>query len=279
MVSKSTISKTYESIIDKQQKWADQRSIEHDKAGYVLSLTKNLYRPLFPETLDEFKKGKGDELGSKMLALHSSSALVVNVFDYWRYLGKADVIAEACGVPSRLTNIKFEQTYPIIHIRGTPPHLDIEFSIPGSNFISVVESKFTEPYYRHTKRSIKEKYFNIPGLWSQIPNCARLAQRIREESRSKISFIYLDAPQLLKHILGLTCSKSGTQNFEITYLWYEKHSSEADRHQFEIQKFKELVGGEVHFRSMTYQKLFENIKKSVLADDDYLEYIGQRYFS
>jgi hypothetical protein len=98
------------------------------------------------------------------------------------------------------------------------------------------------------------------------------------ESQSKTSFIYLDVPQLLKHILGLTWSKSGTQNFEIIYLWYEKHSPEADRLRLEIQQFNEFAGAEVHFRSMTYQELFQNIKKSVLADYDYLEYIGQRYF-
>jgi hypothetical protein len=277
MTSKSTISKTYESIIAEQQKWAEQRNIKYDKSGYVYSLKDNLYRPLFPETLNEFKKGKGDELSNKMRALHSSSALVVNVFDYWRYLGKADVIAEACGVLSRLTNIRFEQTYPIIHIRGTPPHLDIEFSLPGSNFVSVVESKFTELYRRHIKRSIKEKYLST-GLWSGLPNSEHLAQRIRMESQSKTSFIYLDAPQLLKHILGLTWSKSGTQNFEIIYLWYEKHSLEADRHRFEIQQFNELIGAEVHFRSMTYQELFQNIRRSVLAEKEYIDYIGGRYF-
>ena len=279
MVSKLITLKTYESIIAEQRNWADQHSIKYDKAGYVSSLKDNLYRPLFPETQNEFRKGKGEELDGKMQALHSSSALVVNIFDYWRYLGKADIIAQACGVLSRLTNIKFEQTYPIIHIRGTPPHLDIEFSLPRSNFISVIESKFTEPYHRHTKRVIKEKYFNIPGLWSQIPNCEHLARRIREESRSKTSFIYLDVPQLLKHILGLTWSKSGTQNFEIVYLWYEKHSPEADRHRFEIQQFRELIGAEAHFRAMTYQELFQNIKRSVLADEAYMEYIGKRYFS
>lgn len=275
---------TYQSILVEQQNWADRHNVKYDKDGYVCSIEDNLYHPLFYETLEEFKKGKGDELGDKkkrgkMQALHSSSALVVNVFDYWRNLGKADVIAQACGALSRMTNIKFEQTYPIIPLLGTPPHLDIEFSLPRSNFISVVESKFTEPYHRHTKRSIKETYFITPGLWSQLPNCEHLAQRIRMESQSRTSFIYLDAPQLLKHILGLTWSKSGTHNFEIIYLWYEKPSLEADRHRFEVQQFQELVGSEAHFRVMTYQELFENIKKSVLVDDEYLEYIGERYFS
>jgi len=271
----------YQSIRAQQQAWADHLGIKCDKDGYTLRLDDNLYCPLSPATLEEFKQGKGDELGDnekrgKMQALHSSSALVVNVFEYWRKLGRADVIAKACGAPSGITEIRFEQTYRI-PVRGIPPHLDIEFSTFGSKSISVLESKFTEPHHRHTKRIIKEKYFSTPGLWSQLPKSEQLARRIRKESQGRTSFIYLDAPQLLKHILGLTWVKSGPQHFEILYLWYEVPSSEADRHRFEISQFQELIGDEVHFREMTYQELFKRVKESQLAGKEYLNYLGKRY--
>jgi len=272
----------YRFITKQQRDWADQQGIEYDKNGYTLHLDDNLFCPLSPATLEELKHGKGNELGNsekrgKMQALHSSSALVVNVFDYWRKLGRADVIARACDAPSGITEIRFEQTHPI-PVRGIPPHLDIEFSTFGSKSISVVESKFTEPYHRHTKRIIREKYFSTPGLWSQLPECERLARRIREESQGRTSFIYLDAPQLVKHILGLTWGKRGPQHFEILYLWYEVPSPEADRHRLELSQFKELVGNEVRFRDMTYQELFERMKKSQIAEKEYLDYLGKRYF-
>lgn len=273
---------TYKSIEAQQRAWADRQGTNHDQDGYTLRLNDNLYCPLSPATLAEFKHGGGDELGNgenrgKMQALHSSSALVVNVFEYWRQLGKVDTVARACGAPREMTELRFERTYPI-PVRGIPPHLDIEFSSPKLNTVFVIESKFTEPYHRHTKRSIKEKYFSKPGLWSRLPRCEKLAQRIREEEQGKTSFIHLDTPQLLKHILGLTWSKSGPQCFEILYLWYEFPSPEAERHRNEIREFKECVGDEVRFRDLTYQELFENIKQSPLADENYLNYLSKRYF-
>lgn len=282
MADRFRMGTTYQSICAQQQAWADQLRIKYDKDGYTLRLDNNLFCPLSRTTLGEFKQGKVDELGDnekrgKMQALHSSSALVANVFEYWRKLGRADVIAKACGARSGITEIRFEQTYRI-PVRGIPPHLDIEFSAFGTKSISVIESKFTEPYHRHTKRIIKEKYFSTPSLWSQLPKCEQLAQYIRKESQGRTSFIYLDAPQLLKHILGLTWVKSGPQHFEMLYLWYEVSSPEAERHRFEISQFQELIGDEVHFREMTYQELFKRIEECQLAGKEYLYYLDGRYF-
>jgi len=273
------MSMAYKSICNQQQAWAHQRGIKFDKDGYTLSINDNLFSPLLPQVKERFQSGKGDELGSegkrgKMQALHSSSALVVNVFQHWVNRGIGD-IASACGAPGGITEMHFEQTRPTI-LGGIPPHLDVEFS--GNRLKPLaIESKFTEPYHRHTKRMIKDKYLNEPGLWARLPRCEKLVRRIREEEQGRTSFTYLDVPQLLKHILGLAYV-FGSAGFELLYLWYESPSEEAKKHREELDKLKGYIGGEVAFRAMTYQELFAAIGECYGADEDYMSYLAERYF-
>ena len=270
----------YRLICNQQQAWAHQRGIKFDKDGYTFSLDDNLFLPLLPEVKKKFQSGKGEELGSdgkrgKIQALHSSSALAVNVFQYWVNRDVSN-IASACGAPQGITKMHFERTHTT-SLGGISPHLDIEFSGNGLKPLAI-ESKFTEPYHRHTKRSIKEKYLNVPDLWAGLPGCEKLARRIREEERGKTSFTYLDAPQLLKHILGLT-KAYGAIGFNLLYLWYEVSSPEAKSHRKELKEFEKYIGEEVAFREMTYQELFETIRKSQGVGEDYISYLAGRYFS
>lgn len=271
---------TYRLILCQQQTWVRKRGIEFDKHGYTHSLSDNLFSPLSPETKKEFESGKGGELGEggsrgKMQALHSSSALVINIFEYWRSCN-VDAIARACGAPSGMTEIRFEQTHPT-PVGGIPPHLDVEFH--GTDMKPVaIESKFTEPYHRKTKREIKDNYLSYRGLWTQLPRCERLVRRIRDEEGGKTSFTYLDAPQLLKHILGLA-TNFGAKGFVLVYLWYDLPSSEAEKHRQEIEEFRKQVRDEVYFRDMTHQELFNVIKRNVDVDKNYISYLEERYFS
>jgi len=276
--------KTTELIYTQQKEWADKRGIElhlYSNKPYARCLSGNLYCQPSSETVHEFEIGKGNEIRSgKMRALHSSSALVLNIFEYWRQSNHIDEIARACGAPFGTTTMQFERTYPIL-VGGTPPHLDVELSGERLNSVLAIESKFTEPYQRHTKRTIKEKYFTAPSLWAELPSrCRELAVRIHEEEQGKTSFAYLDAPQLLKHLLGLSLTtKASNKAFELLYLWYEVPSSpEAKKHRLELEQFKQCLGDEVRLRDMTYQDLFEAIRKCPNASKDYLDYLGQRYF-
>lgn len=272
-------SETREMIYRQQQRWAKQHRIEFDKDGYTRCLDDNLFEPLSPETSAEFGAGAGDELGrggqrAKMQALHSSSALACNFFQHWRNRNDIDSIAIACGAPKGMTAMRFEQIHPT-PLGGRPPHLDVEFY--GAKVKPVaIESKFTEPYGRKTKREIRDSYLN-PGLWESLPRCKELVKLIREEEKGWTSFSYLDVPQLLKHILGLATT-FGHTGFELLYLWYEVPSPEAEKHRKEIEAFKDHIRDEVHFRDMTYQELFENIKKCPTAEDRYISYLAERYF-
>lgn len=272
---------TWKLIQEEQQSWARQRGIQFDDGGYVLSLDDNLFSPLSPETRKELDSGKGGELGSsdgrgKMQALHSSSALVVNVFQYWRS-GDIDAIARACGASYGMTEMRFERTHST-PLGGIPPHLDVEFHGTGDTRPIAIESKFTELYHRRTKRGIRDRYITHRGLWAELPGCERLARHIWEEQKSETRFPHLDAPQLLKHILGLT-TEYGPGGFELLYLWYDFPSPEANRHRQEIREFKEYLSDEVCFRDMTYQALFDVVRINLDADKDYLSYLGERYFS
>lgn len=121
----------------RQRQWADGRGIQYSKAnGRVLRLVDNLFAPMNSETEAEFKAGKGEELGrggspGKMSSLHSSSALVCNVFDYWRRRPLAPLL-RACGIQGSREDLRFEQKFPT-GLGGTPPNLDVLLSRNGES--------------------------------------------------------------------------------------------------------------------------------------------------
>lgn len=103
-----------EFIKSKQQNWAKRQGFElvggtiPDKGekNYLYDLTDNLFEPLSDENLIYYGSGDGNETKdgkirlAKMKALHSSSALVVNMFQYWQ--GKENTpLLYACGLSSK----------------------------------------------------------------------------------------------------------------------------------------------------------------------------------
>ena len=86
--------KAYEYIISKQIQWAMNRDIlligskvTRGRPAHTLDLRKNLFEPLNSDIRKSFEQGDGNEINGnpcKMQAVHSSSALGVNVFQYWQ---------------------------------------------------------------------------------------------------------------------------------------------------------------------------------------------------
>jgi hypothetical protein len=267
-------------IANHQLKWAIEQKIS--LAGrYTKKLEDNLFdNTLDPQTRKEYQKGKGHELEGKrahMKALHSSSALVVNVFDYWRCQDMIQDMAGCCGVEGVVSGMQFEKTHPIKGVTRTPPHLDVEFA--GRTPLAI-ESKFTETYHRTTRRDDKDthldKYLEHPELWNGISRVRALAESIVGQSGSRTDFEYLDVPQLIKHILGLWgCYGS---SFCLLYLWYKVNSPEANRHEGELARFSTGAKDEISFRAMTYQNLFSRIRHVLNVDSAYIEYLEKRYF-
>ena len=133
-------------IKSKQQSWAKRKNFNllggtipnKGEKNYLYSLADNLFEPLSKENLDSYNSGDGNETKdsktrlAKMKALHSSSAIVVNLFQYWQ--GK-DVcpILNACKLTSRTTKVGYliknvgsvsSEKIPII---PSPLNYEIEF--------------------------------------------------------------------------------------------------------------------------------------------------------
>ena len=267
-----------EKIKEQQKAWASKRGIRLSayKDGYVTKLEDNLYEPLKPDAMSEFKSAKGKELEGKMRALHSSSALVVNFFHYWRYHDMA-IVGRALRLDSKYDNLRFERKYPKPRgIRGIKPHLDVELSGIDAKPIAI-EAKFTEQYQRsRLKSTMKNVYIKTEGIWGNLKGCYTLARDIIE---GKQVFEYLDAPQLLKHILGLkTETEHSSKSFKLLYLWYRIEGTETEEHEKELRRFVEAIGNEVDFEAATYQELFQRLKSIAKGHEKYIGYMQERYF-
>ena len=50
-------------------------------------------------------------------------------------------------------------------------------------------------------------------------------------------------------------------------------------HRREVDLFDECVGGEIRFKALTYQEVFEKLRGSGQAGSEYLDYLETRYFT
>lgn len=285
------MSEALKHIKDQQRKWAGEENIS--PKGYRRKLRDNLFQNLDKRTRREFERADGNELYGNMNAIHSSSALACNFFDYWRGVEKASSLAEALKFYIQIIDIKFEEKFE--HgLCSKRPNIDVVLT--GSNrTILAIESKFAEHFDGpKNKKIVKSSYFSggregDSGRWSQLglSGCQKLAESLRE----KHCYKHLDAAQLLKHMLGLANFR-GTgdpmcyKNWTLLYLWFNPGGPEADRHEDEIEKFTKAVrradgkvGDHGEFRTMTYQELFEKLSRKLDdSHEEYREYLAQRYF-
>ena len=264
-----------------QQAWASTKNIPIDSQGRVRDVTSNLLRPLSPNARRAFEKGAGSELAGNMRALHSSSALVANFFDYWTDREMAPLLSAMGICPEGGESLDFEVPYST-GLRGTPPHLDVALTF-SSGFVVVIEAKFTEYLGRSTKGKAKfaPSYFSKPdGLWRSkgLYECQLLAEELRAQEilPDRTGFSYLDPWQLLKHALGL--AKQLGSGFSLQYIYYDWPGKTTEAHRSEVERFADLVGDELRFKAMTYQRVYEGLRDSGLAEDEYLDYLGERYF-
>lgn len=100
----------YEYILSKQTAWVTNSGIKltgskgkRGRLAYTCELDQNLFQPLLAAVQKSFAAGDGGELGSakfpgKMQAVHSSSALGVNIFQYWKSINSVPVIAVQCDL-------------------------------------------------------------------------------------------------------------------------------------------------------------------------------------
>ena len=162
-------------IISRQVEWARNRGLEligsqgqKGRKVYTTSLDHNLLQPLHEQTRQNISNGDGGELNgnearpAKMQALHSSSALGINVFDYWKVAEDLAPITASCGLSrfgSRLSgDVRFEQQFQIDKRFRYAPNLDVAIYPNTSKYkVFAIECKFTEAY-------------NSIRTWGQVKN-------------------------------------------------------------------------------------------------------------
>jgi len=260
-----------------QRIWAEARGIPIDKSGYTISVHENLFQELSACSRREFEAGDGTELGGlgkrgKMQALHSSSALACNVFDFWRGRDKAE-LARALDLSSTICGIHFERKSPT-GVGPRSPNLDVVLECVDG--LVAVESKFCEPYSTCHGHALSEKYFGgSTGRWTAVglSRCQKLAESLR---RGEYLGEHLDLQQLAKHVLGLGCSGS---NWLLLYLWFDAGEAVAARHRVELDEFAAVVNADQpgRFKALTYQELFARLRGGEVGTSEYLEYLQSRY--
>jgi hypothetical protein len=282
--------KAYEQISAKQIEWARNNGIDligskgdRGRPAYTRILDDNLYKPLNPRTERSFREGDGSELTgtpAKMQAVHSSSALSVNIFQFWDSFSKAHQIARSCGFCYRTTQvsqrISFEVKYPISDSFGFSPNIDvvIENTPAFKHKVYAIECKFTEAYGGRGHSGLKEKYLDL-DIWDGLPYLHKLSISI---SPKDCQFQYLHVAQLIKHILGLKRAL-GKPAFRLLYLWCDAMGIEGAQHREEIDEFLVTAKSDgIAIHALSYQELIVRLASEYrVSHKEYIEYITSRY--
>lgn len=268
-------------VVEKAQAaWARGTPFDSARPGYAATLSANLFLgSLRAETEAEFRAADGAELEdtarrpAKMRSLVSSSALAVNFFDAWRDSAHAG-IGLALGFGETAVTLRFEYIPDGYPVGPRSPNFDLLLSLHGGHRVAV-ESKFTEPFRASGADALlSPKYFpDGVGLWDR----AGLARAQQLAGRLAARWTYLNAAQLLKHMLGLACESEEPST--LLYLWYDTGLADARIHRDEVAMFAEQVEGDrVGFVSCTYQEVFAALPEGAQPVAGWREYMAARYF-
>jgi hypothetical protein len=260
----------------RQLRWATGVGRSLDDKGYCGCIDDNLFEPLSAAARTNFEQGGGNELALKMKAVHSSSALACNWFDYWRERDFG-VLSTAFGVPDPFVTLQLEKHVPT-GMRGADANLDVLLTTANGSLFAI-ESKFGEPYSPSPATStLKPQYFaQGRSRWTDVglPGCQSVAEQLRTGQHD---FTVLDVAQLLKHMLAL--ARTG-KRWTLCCLWYEVPGAVADVHRKDLRTFAAQIGDDsAHFMALTYQELFARMEQAVEAEHaDYMAYLRDRYIA
>ncbi|MCF6267225.1 MAG: hypothetical protein L3J57_11865 [Desulfuromusa sp.] len=282
-----------EFIIAKQIEWAKNQKInligsqgDQGRKVYTTTVEENLFQPLNTQTKSELLAGDGSELlnkanrPAKIQALHSSSALCINIFDYWRNFTDISSIVWACGLTRHnqqmLGTINFEEKFPIDDKFRYSPNIDVVLHPATEKSVKAyaIECKFTEAYSSREHGGLDKKYLDNSPIWQYLSNIKSLAKAI---SPDDTQFVHLHAAQLIKHILGLN-RKFGHGAYRLLYLWYDTFGEAGCKHHQEVGHFAEVARKDgVKFHAITYQDLIINLAKFRERHEKYIMYLTDRY--
>jgi len=270
-------------LLRRQRSWARRAGKMVDAAGYLPAVSDNLRQPLSDTAQADFVARGGGEFHdsqfqnarghvARMRAAHSSTALAVNVFDYWNTADQAP-LAEALGLSGPLRRIVFEPHLPT-GLPGNPANPDLLLELESDALVAI-ECKFSEWLVPKRQRAgvFHDRYFPPGrGAWHEagLPACQALADDLQS---GREYFRYLDARQLLKHALGLKAAQA--EEIAVLYLYFDWPGCLGDLHRAEIERLVGKLGAEIALRTLTYQSLVSAMGEvPALA---YREYLKLRY--
>jgi hypothetical protein len=271
-------------IVAHQREWARRRGTCADERGYLPGIEANLFAPLSDAARAAFGRGSGREMTAhegrhtKMCALHSSSALGVNVFDFWSGRDRAP-LAEALRLNGRIVDLHFEAQL-LTGARGIPPNLDVLLCMDDGRLVGI-ECKYTEwmTAKKHAA-AMKDSYFDGNGSYWSRAGLSRSHELARDIRDGAVTFSHLDAPQLLKHALGLArAARAKGAGFELLYVYCDGRGTPQADHARELERFVSATGDELRFRAISYQALVAALRAVLTLEDEraYLAYLTERY--
>lgn len=261
------------------QRWqsiAGEHIFRSHPTNYTIEPKHNLLAELEGEEFwRDLRQGDGNELDdkgttpAKFCAAHSSSALGVNTFGYFRRnpqsLSLFDVDAyDECQFEKKLdTGIS---------------HPNLDFYARSSRLHVFVECKCLEIFAKK-KASFSTRYDSVVDALAE-PAWKNVFADLKENPNL---YRYLDAAQLVKHYLGIRNTIQGDQSAVLAYVhWEPTNAQEFDvfnQHREELNQFQLSVrGSNVKFIAASYEEVWDRLTNaSNLHLAQHVERVRQRY--
>ena len=172
---------------------------------YLLHLEDNLVIPMSNEHIAEYSRGSGGELGGKMKALRSSSAMTFNL------LGNGPVkLNGARGLPEGTYAVEFEHQLPTLAGNPHPANLDAKLESENGETAIYCEMKLAE-WILNKASGLREQYLEAESYL--VPEIAATAFREafaalcagQADGNGRIApkLPRYDAFQMLKHLMAI----------------------------------------------------------------------------
>jgi len=247
--------------------------------SYVDDIANNFFQFPCTDGKNEIQSGDGNEWKGdtpfKIQAVHSSSALEVNFFEYWRNKVDKTFLCKALRISTKgVSSLSFEKKFKIPE--GGTSNMDVVINY--NNSVCAIECKFNEPYSKREGSSgLKKVYLDNSSLWKNLPNLKKYAESISPDDTINR---HLGASQLITHTLGLVSHYNDDKSkFLLFYLWYDAFGEEGYVHRKEIERFADVLKSDgIEFREMTWQEAIIGMgAKADPAHKAYIDYLCERY--
>lgn len=225
-------------------------AVEIDDRGYVRTFADNLVPGVRLADFEaDLRAGDGNELERKFRAVHSSSALTVNVFGPFRARTSELTVLDL----GPFAKLRFEAKCP--HgVSSRAPNLDV--LLTGQSGTVGIESKLTEHLSRH-RADFSPRYRE--KIRDERRESAWFEEMVRLEEDPR-RYAWLDAAQLVKHAFGLAHTFPGKALTLLYIYWEPRHTEQLSllaEHRREAESFsRRVAGSRPAFRAMSYPELW-----------------------